>query len=157
MLDLIHIWSRLARKGWAETGPMILALWLACRPDPFGQNLTQPEPNPIHAGFAQYDLGCLRKNTNEWKWETGNSSVAFCQNSTCRFLHTSLLWDQICLASTWPGHPDQIWAGFAQRDRGLLPTYSIWPDSGCMLAITGCNQNSNESDPACLLSKFEDF
>ena len=30
----------------------------------------------------------------------------------------------------------------------------IQPDSGCMLAvmaITGCNQNAFESDPACLL------
>ena len=44
---------------------MFLAHWLASRPDPFGQNLTQPELNWIRAGFAQDYLGCLWKNETE--------------------------------------------------------------------------------------------
>ena len=44
---------------------MILDHWLSPGPDPFGQNLTQPEPNQIWAGFAQCDLGHLLKNAAE--------------------------------------------------------------------------------------------
>ena len=41
MPDAIHIHSRLPGKHWPEAGHMILAHWLASRPDPLGQNLTQ--------------------------------------------------------------------------------------------------------------------
>ena len=40
------------------------------------------------------------------------------------------------------------------------PAYSIPPDSGCTLALvamTGCNRNASESDPACLLGYFSMF
>ena len=53
---------RIAGKHWPEAGRMILAHRLASVPDPFGQNLTQPEQNRIRAGFAQYYPGCLWKN-----------------------------------------------------------------------------------------------
>ena len=70
------------------------------------------------------------------------------------------------LAKTGPGHPDRIWAGFAQYDLGLFRKNwteldegsRIQPDFGSMLAvmaITGHNQNASESDLACLLGKAE--
>ena len=59
-----------------------------------------------------------------WKWETGSRPIAFCQNQAWWFLHTGLLLDQIHLAKTWPGCPDQIRrASFAQYDPGLLWKY----------------------------------
>ena len=87
----IELFSRLALNHWPEASPMILALWLASRPDTFGQNLTQSaEPNWIWAGFALYDPGCMWKNAVESK------------------------------SKSRPGHPDQIWASFVQYDPGLL-------------------------------------
>ena len=44
---------------------MILAHKLASGTDPVGQNLSQPEPNPIRDDFAQYDPGRLWKNATE--------------------------------------------------------------------------------------------
>ena len=37
------------------------------------------------------------------------------------------------------------------------PVYTVWPNSGCILAIMAqnrCNENASESDPACLLGFF---
>ena len=59
---------------------MILAHRLASGPDPFGQNLTQPELNLVHAGFAQYYPGRLWKMGTESKsGETGSGPVASCR------------------------------------------------------------------------------
>ena len=59
---------------------MILAHKLASGTDPVGQNLSQPEPNPIRDDFAQYDPGRLWKNATESEsGKTGSGLVAFCQ------------------------------------------------------------------------------
>ena len=52
MLDPIQVGS----EALPEACRMILAHRLASGPDPFGPNLTsQPEPNRIPAGLAQFD------------------------------------------------------------------------------------------------------
>ena len=129
---------------------------------------SQPEPNQIQPGFAQYDLGHLWKNTTEP--ESGKLVVGWLHsagNWAWWFLHTGLLLDQMCLAQIWPGHPDQC---FMQYGPGLLwknswtgcgkldLAYMIRPNSGCTLAImavTGHNQNASELDPACLLGLYQ--
>ena len=118
---------------------------------------SRPEPNRILPGFAQYDPGCLWKNAIESESEKLVAGWLHSpRNRAWWFLHTGLLLDQMHLAKTWPGHPDQVWVSFAQYGPGLLwkywnqircgksdLAYTIWPDSGCTLAvmaITGCNQ-----------------
>ena len=93
MPDPIHTQAS-AWKHWPEADRMILAHWLASRPDLFGQNLTQPEPNWIQAGSAQYDPGPQQSvNVGIWKQagcirpETGpnDSSISACFQTRCIF------------------------------------------------------------------------
>ena len=71
-----------------------------------------------------------------WMWETGRRPVAFCQNQVWWFLHAGLLLDQMHLAKTWPGHPDRIWAGFAQYNLGLLWKNKTELDAGSRIQHT---------------------
>ena len=92
---------------------------------------------------------------------------SFGQKPAGWFLHTGLLLDQIHLAQTWPGHPDQAQASFAQYDPCFLwkngtesdivigksdsahMNYDLarfWLHAG----RNGHNQNASELDPACL-------
>ena len=98
------------------------------------------------------------------------------QKQATWFLHTSLLPGLVILAKTWHHQPElnQIWN---IRSRSVCttwsmpslekwnwircgksdPTYTIQPDSGCMLAviaITDHNQKASGFDPACLLGSL---
>ena len=157
MLDQICIRSGLARKCWLEAGQMILAPWLVSRPDPSSQNLTlvTVSQNRIRSGLVLHNLMRAICGRRVWKWES-NSVLP---GVGPVILASQLASRQICLAKTWPGHPDWIRVGFAQYGPGLwengteLDTGSwIQPNSGCMLAvmaITGLYQNTSKSDPAC--------
>ena len=121
MPDLICIWSRLAQKHWPEAGPIILAhrLLLDRIHHPFGQNLTVSQ-NQIESRLVLYSMIWAVCGRNQQSFETGSRLMAFCQNQAWWFLHTGLLPDEMHLAKTWPGRPDQIWASFARYDLGLL-------------------------------------
>ena len=83
MPDPIRLPSGSDRKHWPQAAWMMLAQRLTSGPDPFSQNLTQSaRTNRFRAGFAQYDQGCLLKNTAgaESGGEPGSGPVAFCQN-----------------------------------------------------------------------------
>ena len=60
---------------------------------------------------------------------------------------------QFCTIWPRPSLEKQNQIGCGKSD----PAYTTGPDFGCTLAImaiTGCNQNAAESDPACLLGGF---
>ena len=99
----------------SEAGLMILAHQLASRPDPFGQNLTQSARTNLDPCWF-CTIWSVEESNRVWKCKTGSGPVAFCRNQAWWFLHP----DQIHLAKTWAGHPDQILAGFAQYYLGLL-------------------------------------
>ena len=122
MQDLIHIWSGSAGKHWPEAGQMSPHIGLL--PDQICLAKTrhsQPELNWIWAGFAQYYSGCLWKN---WTKSESGKLIAGrlhpARNWAQSFLHTSLLPDQMCLATPWPDHPDWIQVSFALYDPCLL-------------------------------------
>ena len=122
MPDLIRIWSRLAQKHWPEAGPIILAHRLASGPDP-SSIWSKPDTvsqNQIKSRLVLHSMIRAICGRNQQSFETGSRLMALCQNQAWWFLHTGLLPDEIHLAKTWPGHPDQIWVGFAQYDLGLL-------------------------------------
>ena len=122
MPDPIRIPSGSALKHWPEAGRMIFGHWLASGPNPFGQNLTQSARTKSDPGWFCTILSGTSVEEWNWvlKWETGSGLVAFCQKLAWRFLHTSLLLDQMCLAKPWPGHRDRIWDSFAQYDPCFL-------------------------------------
>ena len=122
MPDPIHIQFRPDWKCWPEADQMILAHWLAFGLDLIGQNLTQLARTQLDPGWfcTIWSGPSVEEHNRVWKWETGSSRFAFCQNRTHWFLHTGLLPDKMRLPKTWPGHPDQIQVGFAQYDPGLL-------------------------------------
>jgi len=144
---------------------MILAHRLASGPGPFGQNLTHPELNLIHAGFTQYYPGRLWKNRTESESEklvAGQLCPA--RNQARWFRHTSLLPDSKHLAKTWPGLPDWIWVSSAQYDLCLLGKNGAEMDVRsqirhillarfwlAIMAIAGNNQNTPWLVPACLM------
>ena len=145
MPDLIHITSGLAQKCWPEVDSMILAYWLASRPDSFG--LKQLEPNWIWAGFAKYDSGRLWKN--EMEPERGKLVIAWLHSARTR--------------------PDDFWTLACFQTRSIEPKSDHTIQISCRLdlvqydldlcrknrtesdALTGRNQNVSESDPAHLL------
>ena len=118
MLDPIHIQSGSAQKRarWFSHAGLLL--------DHIHLGKTwhsQPEPNWNQFGFAQYDPGCLWKNTT--KSESGKlveGWLCSARNRAQWFLHTGLLLDEMRLTKTWPGHPDWIWVSFSQYGPGLL-------------------------------------
>ena len=139
---------------------------LASRPDPFGQNLTQSaRTKPDPGWFCTVLSGTSVEVWNwVWKWETGSGPVVSCRKpgqmipahrlasrpdvfgqTLTRPSRSDPGW--FCTVWSMPSLKKQSWNGCVRSD----PAYTIWPNSGCMLAITGCNQNASRSDPACLL------
>ena len=112
MPDLIQTGSE------ADPMAMVLPHWLAYGPDPFG-----PKPNTVSQNKIRSRLVLQSMIQNSIEPESGKLVEGwphFTRNWAWWFLHTGLLLDKMCLAKTWPGHSDQIWAGFVQYDLGLL-------------------------------------
>ena len=107
--DPIRIRSGLAGKLWPEAGWMILAHRLASGPDPFGQNVTQSARTKSDPGWFRTILSrtSVEERNQFWKLETGAGRFRSVRNRAQRFLHTSLLPDQMCLAKPWPCRPSR--------------------------------------------------
>ena len=166
MLDLICIRSGSAGEHWPEAGRMFLAHRLASGPDPFGQNVTQSARIKSDPGWFCTILSrtSVEERDQVWKLETGSGLVASCQTLGPMIPAHRLASGPDVFGQTLtrpsrsdPGRFCTIWSmsslekwswnGCGKSD----PAYTIWPDSGCTLAITGRNQNASRSDPACLL------
>ena len=99
----------------------------SCRPACFWTRSVWPKPDTVSQNQTGSRL-ILHKVIQAVCWRmqlsltVGDCSrpFVFCQNRAWWFLDTGLLLDQMCLAKTWPGHPDWIWASFAQYDPDLL-------------------------------------
>ena len=117
--DPIRIRPGLAGKHWPEAGRMILAHRHASGPDPFGQNVTQSARTKSDPGWFCTILSgtSVEERKQFWKLETGAGRFRSVRNRAQRFLHTSLLPDQMCLAKPWPCRP-------SRPDLGRLCT--IW-------------------------------
>ena len=105
---------------------------------------SQPEPNWIRAGFAQYYSGCLRKNGT--KSESGKPVVGWLhsarKNRAQWFWHTDLLPDKMRLAKTQPGrHTFYIIYIYIYIYCILYDPVRFWLHSG---HLTGRNQNASE-------------
>ena len=109
IMDPICIRSGLAGKHWPEAGRMILAHRLASGPDPFGQNVTQSARTKSDPGWFRTILSgtSVEERNQFWKLETGAGRFRSVRNRAQRFLHTSLLPDQMCLAKPWPCRPSR--------------------------------------------------
>ena len=100
-----------------------------------------------------------------WKWETGSRLVASCQKPGAMISAHKLASrqdvfgqtltrpsrsdpGQFCTVRSMPSLEKLNLKCMWEAGSGI---YTIWPDSGCMLHITGHNQNASWSDPACLL------
>jgi len=126
---------------------------------------SEPEPNRIQAGFAHCDLWKIATESENGKQVAGQLHSARTRpddSHTPACLWTRCIWLK-------PDQTIQIRSSFAQYRYILDPTFHIWfgsvlpkkaqiilckTGSGCMLAImaiTGHNQNTSKSDPACLL------
>ena len=161
--------SRSAWKHWPEVDQMILAHQLASRPDLFSQNLTQSARTKSDpAWFCKIRSRLFVEEHNRvWKWETGSRLVAFCQKLGLMVLAHRLAsgldafgQNLTRLSRSDPGRFCTIWSRPSLENQNRIwwgkldPAYTIWPDSGCMLAtmtITGRNQNASQSDLARIL------
>ena len=170
------IWQR----AWmCETGSGLVAFchkqarWflhtglLMAGPDPFGQNLTQSDRTKLDLGWfctiwsgpSVEECGPSLKVGN-WYW----AGSILPELGPVILAHQLASW--MHFAKTWPGHLDWIRAGSAQYDVGLLWKNGIKSDAGsqirhiydptwfgwmpAIIDLTGCNQSTSKSDPACL-------
>ena len=108
--------------------------------------------------FVQHDPGCLWKNATESK--SGKLVAGWLCSATtgqddCRTLACfQTRPDMSDQNLTRPSRSDLLWKNGTESDEGS----QIQPDSGWMLgitliAITSLNQNTSESDLACLLER----
>ena len=131
---------QISSEAMARSVPHDYAQWLTSRagsvwPKPD----SQPEPNQTRAGFVQYDLGHLWKNTT--KSESGKLVVVVCR------LHSDRIGPyEFCMLACfqtrciWPEHDQAIYIRFR-------PVRTIW--SGCCLEEWNWTR-CGKSDPTWL-------
>ena len=156
MLDLISIHSGLAQKQawWFLHTSLLLDLIHLAKTSHSG-----PEPNQIQAVFC---TAWPRLSVEECNRVQSGKLVAgwLCSATTgqddCRTLACfQTRPDMSDQNMTRPSRSDLLWKNGTESDEGS----QIQPDSGWMLgmilitAITGLNQNTSESDLACLLER----
>ena len=119
---------------------------------------SQPQPNWIRAGFAQYDPGFLWKNTTES--ESGklvrgqycSARIRPDDSCTLTYFRTRCLWQKsieaIKIRSGLVLH-NVIWAFFGRTEPNWMQ--EVGSDMLALMAITGHNRNTSELILACLL------